>query len=107
MKELLIVETRDGADHKDPERMAELAAGMSRIGIPATLFLTENGAFAARSGHPLALDDAMSAGVRIAADTFALGERGIPAGQVRDGIIVDTVGLVVDALDRGATVMWR
>ena len=107
MKELLIVETRDGADHKDPSRMAQLAADVSRGGIPATFFLTENGVFAARAGHPLGLGEALSAGVRIAADTFALRERGIAEGQLRDGITADGVALIVDALDRGATVMWR
>lgn len=107
MKELLIVETRDAADHADPARMADLAVGMSRAGVSATLFLAENGVFAARRGHPLPLAEAMSAGIRIAADRFALDERGIRADQLRDGIEADGVGLVVDALDRGATVMWR
>ena len=106
MKELLIVETRDGADHKDAKLTAELAAEMNRAGIPATLFLAENGVFAARSGHSSGLDGALSAGVRVAADTFALRERGME-GQLLRGVTAEGVATVVDALDRGATVMWR
>jgi predicted peroxiredoxin len=107
MQELYIVETRDAVDHTEPARMAELAAGMSRIGVPATLFLAENGAFAARLGHQCPLDEALAAGVQVAVDGFALDERGIGADQLRDGISVEGVDRIVDALERGATVMWR
>lgn len=107
MKQVLIIETRDAADHTDPARMAELAAGMTQIGVPATMFLTENAVFSARSGHPCPLDAALSAGVRIAADRFALDERGIPQDQLREGVSIQDVELIVDELIDGATVMWR
>ena len=35
MRELVIIETRDAADHKDPARMADLAIGMARTGEDA------------------------------------------------------------------------
>jgi hypothetical protein len=104
MRELFIVETRDAADHKDPARMAELAAGMSRAGIPATIFLAENGAFNARG---IALDAAMSEGVRVSVDRFALTERGIRETELAQGIAVADIELVVDRLADGACVMWR
>jgi hypothetical protein len=107
MKQILIIETRDSADHKDPDRMAEFAAGMVRIGVPATIFLTENAVFSATNGAPSYLDAALSASVRIAADRFALDERGIPSDRLREGIAVADVGLIVDGLLDGATAMWR
>ena len=41
MRELLIIETRDAADHKDPARMTELAVGMTKEGVPATIFRSQ------------------------------------------------------------------
>jgi predicted peroxiredoxin len=71
------------------------------------MFLTENAVFSAREGHPCPLDAALSAGVQIAADRFALDERGIPRDQLREGISVRDIELIVDELIDGATVMWR
>jgi hypothetical protein len=106
MRELLIIETRDAADHKDAARIAELAAGMSRTGVPATIFLAENGAFNARSeiGE---LKAALAGGVRVAVDGFSLEERGIDAGSLTEGVCVADVDLIVDRLAGGDCVMWR
>ena len=107
MRQLLIVETRDGADHKDPAQMVELAIGMRRGGIPTTIFLAENGAFNARGGGHCRLKAAVAEGVLVAVDRFALEERGIESGSLTDGISVADVDLVVDGLADGACVMWR
>jgi len=107
MRQLLIVETRDAADHKDPARMVELAAGMNRGGVPTTIFLAENGAFNARDAGDRPLERAIADGVRVAVDRFALEERAIDADLLGDGIAVADVGLIVDRLADGACVMWR
>jgi len=107
MRELLIVETRDAADHKDPERMADLAIGTSKAGIPTTIFLAENGAFNARANGESRLGAAVSKGVRVAVDRFALTERAIDEAALMDGISVGDIDLVVDRLADGACVMWR
>ena len=107
MNELLIIETRDAADHKDPARMAELAAGMSRAGVTTTIFLAENGAFNARGESEMRLASAMSDGVRVAVDRFALKERGIDEDSLKEGISADDIEFVVDRLAAGACVMWR
>jgi len=104
MRELLIIETRDAGDHKDPERVAALAAGMRRAGITTTIFLAENGAFNSR-GNGLAA--AISEGVQVAVDRFALDERAIDQSQLTTGISVADIELVVDRLADGACVMWR
>ena len=104
MRELLIIETRDGGDHKDPDRIAALATGMRRAGITTTIFLAENGAFNAR-GNGLA--GAMADGVQVAVDRFALDERAIPETKLTKGISVANIELVVDRLADGACVMWR
>lgn len=107
MRELLIIETRDAADHKDPARMTELAIGMASAGVPATILLAENGVFAARPTADDDIDQAIARGVRIAADEFALEERGIDCTSLRAGVSVETVDLVVEHLTGGSCVMWR
>ena len=106
MRELLIIETRDAADHKDPARMADLAVGMVRTGVPTTIFLAENGAFNARGGA-MSLDSVIAEGVRVVVDRFALDERAISEAALAGGIVVGDVGLVVDHLVSGASMMWR
>ena len=106
MRELVIIETRDAADHKDPARMADLAIGMARTGVPTTIFLAENGAFNARGGG-LRLDAAITGGVRVAVDRFALDERAIDPAALTAGIVVADVDLLVDRLADGACLMWR
>ena len=107
MRELLIIETRDAADHKDPERMADLAIGMSKTGVPTTIFLAENGAFNARANAKSRFEAAISKGVQIAVDRFALDERAIDEAALVKGVSVETIELVVDRLADGACVVWR
>jgi hypothetical protein len=49
----------------------------------------------------------MKAGAAIAADSFALKERGIAADELRQGVSVADVGLIVDGLAAGCNVIWR
>jgi len=107
MREMMIVETRDAAEHRGPARSAELAIGMHHEGVPATIFLAENAVFAARRGSESPLDGAIAKGVAVAADSFALKERGIAPHELRKGVAVSDVGLIVDKLVRGSSVMWR
>lgn len=106
MRELLIIESRDAADHKDPAHMAELAAGMSRAGVPTSIFLVDNGAFNAR-GTDSRLAAAMAHGVQVAVDRLAMEERGIEERALSEGISVGDIEMIVDRLAGGACVMWR
>ena len=106
MKEFLIVETRDAADQRGPERMARLAAGLSRGGVKATILLAENGVFSARRGGD-GLAAAMRDGVAVAVDRFALEERAVRSESLAEGVAAATVDLVVDRLAAGACVIWR
>ena len=107
MRALLIVETRDCAEHRGPGHMAELAAGMVKAGVPATIFITENAVFGGRSGSESPFKKAVSGGVSVSADRFALDERAIPADDLQSGIQPADVDVIVDHLAAGACVMWR
>lgn len=107
MRKLLIVETRDAVDHNGPAGMAMLAQSMASNDVPTTIFLTENGAFNARRGQPSPLDQAISHGVEVLVDGTALSERAIFAGELREGVRVGEIDLVVDHLISGSRILWR
>lgn len=107
MKELLIVETRDSAEHRDTENMAQLAAGLSRRGVKVSILLAENGAFSARRCGDGGLAAAMREGVAVAVDRFALEERAIRLEDLNEGIAAADIDHVVDRLAAGASVIWR
>jgi hypothetical protein len=107
MNHCLIVETRDPVDHRDVDRMAELALGLHRQGCRTAVLLAENGVFGARPGVTPALRPLLDAGVAVSADRFALEERGIGDGELIGGIELCEIGIVVDWLVGGASVLWR
>ena len=107
MRALLIVETRDPAEHRGPGQMAELAAGMVKTGVPATIFITENAVFGGRQGSEGPFKAAMAGGVSVMADKFALDERAIRADELHKGIRPAGVDAIVDHLEAGDCVIWR
>ena len=107
MRALLIVETRDCAEHRGPGQMAELAAGLVKAGVSATIFITENAVFGGRQGSDSPFKKAAVGGVSVVADKFALDERAIRADGLHSGIQPAEVDVIVDHLAAGACVMWR
>jgi predicted peroxiredoxin len=107
MRELLIVETRDADEHRGPERMVDLAAGMVSSGVPSTIFLTENAAFAARRRPEGLAASAIAAGVSVAVDHFALQERAITETELESGVDPSSIDMVIEHLSRGNCVLWR
>ncbi len=108
MKHMLIVETRDPFETREVQSNADLLVRMRQTGVPCTLMLTENGVLAARSSAKASFLPLLTeAGVEVAADRFALAERGISETEVADGIQCSDLTAVVDGLAAGATVLWR
>lgn len=107
MREFLIIETRDAVDHLDAARTLDLACGLSRTGSPATVLLTENGAFNARRSSEYSVRKALEDGVSICVDSFALNERGIGDDELKSGISLSNMEAVVDHLLDGSQVIWR
>ena len=107
MRHLLIIETRDAAEHHGPADSAGLARAMTRAGVPSTIFLTENGAFNASRGGPCPFDAAIPEGVEVQVDGSALSERAIALDALSAGIGVADIAIIVDHLINGSQVMWR
>jgi hypothetical protein len=107
MKQCMIVETRDPIGHLDFDWMAELALGMRREGVNVAMLLTENAAFGGRGNIAPCLQRLVADGIPVLADRFALEERGIAQSALMSGVEPCEIGVVVDWLEAGASVLWR
>jgi hypothetical protein len=107
VKDLMIVETRDPLAHADVDWMGRLALAIHGNGSPTTIFLADNSVLGARRGVPSVIADWVHAGVSVAADRFALLERGISEAELMPGVALAELDLVLERLIGGAWVIWR
>jgi sulfur transfer complex TusBCD TusB component (DsrH family) len=109
MARYLLIESRDPHTHGDVAYLYDLAHGLLREGHEVTLYLVQNGVFAARhSPRAARLYDIARAGVRVVADDFSLRERGIGAETLAANIRPASIDLVVDLLaDKATRAMWH
>lgn len=107
MKQYLLIESRDPVDHREVERMAEVAMGLADAGHQTTMFLIDNAVFAARPGVAPHLEALASRGVSIWLDERSLSERGMAGTPFAPGMEAIGVDVVVDALLAGTITLWR
>lgn len=104
----LLIASRDPYTHALARRCFELAAQLAGEGRSVTLFLVQNGVLPARpSGGARRLTELARQGVRVLADDFSLRERGIEPRALAAGVQPASLDAVVDALERGARVLWH
>lgn len=108
MKDIMVVETRDLIEIRDVEWGAGLLADLQASGSATCMMLAENGVFAARKMALAAcLIPLIGGGVTVLADRFALRERGIAETDLVPGVAPADLGVVIDWLEAGASVLWR
>jgi sulfur relay (sulfurtransferase) complex TusBCD TusD component (DsrE family) len=106
MASYLLIESRDPFESNDVAYYYDLARGLVHAGNEVTLFLVQNGVLAARrAAQAPALEALVKGGVKVLADDFALGERGIK--KLRDGVQTATIDVVVDHLEAGHKTLWH
>ena len=106
MAEYLLIESRDPFESNDVGYYYDLARGLAEAGEKVTLFLVQNGVFAARpSAKAPQLRVLVGSGVKILADDFALKERGIT--KLLDGVQIAPIEIVVDHLEAGHKTLWH
>jgi sulfur transfer complex TusBCD TusB component (DsrH family) len=97
MTKYLFIESRDPFESRDTPFVAETATTLKQRGHDVTLFLLQNGVFAARNSvHSLA--KVADAGVTVLADNFSLKERGIETLELARGIQEAPIERLVEAL---------
>ena len=108
MSRYLLIESRDPFESRDAERLGELAAGLVREGHAVTLFLVQNGVFAARiAARAGALSTALPAGVTVLADDFSLRERGVLAERLAPAVAPASLDVVIEHLEQGGKALWH
>jgi sulfur relay (sulfurtransferase) complex TusBCD TusD component (DsrE family) len=104
----LLIASRDPYTHEAARRCYELAAQLADEGCRVTLFLVQNGVLTARpSSSARKLTELARQGVRVLADDLSLRERGIERRALAAGVAPAALDTVVDALERGARVLWH
>jgi predicted peroxiredoxin len=108
MSKYMLIESRDPFDSNDVAFSYELAAGMAKAGHEVMLFLVQNGVLPARSGAKAdGLAAVMKAGVKVLADEFSLGERGIEPSRLAAGVEPAPLDVAVDHLAAGHKTLWH
>ncbi len=108
MTAYLMIGSRDPFESKDVTQLYAMAAALSREGNKVTLFLVQDGVFAARdSACSAALSAVAADGVEILADAFSLTERGISPAGVTDGVSPAPLDTVVERLADGCKTIWN
>jgi hypothetical protein len=102
MARYLLIESRDPFETGDVHHFYDLAAGLARAANRVTVYLTDNGVFAARAGeHTFWFAALARVGVEVLADGGSLRERGIAATRLVPGVTPTAVGTAIDRLAEG------
>ncbi len=106
----LLIESRDPFEFQDVQQFYDLAHQLSQSGHQVTMYLVQDGVFAARSGAKTGkFGDLAKAGkIKILADDFSLEERGILQDSMASGIQPSNIDHLVDLmLDGSPKTIWH
>jgi predicted peroxiredoxin len=107
MAKYLLIESRDPQEASAVAEYADLAKDLRAQGNEVTLFLIQNGVFAARKGFAGSRVGGL-AGVHVLADDFSLRQRGIEPGEVAAEVKIGGMSQLVDALvEPDVRAMWH
>ena len=107
MTEYVLIESRDPFESRDTEFVEQTAIALKERGHTVTMFLVQNGVFAARKDTGR-LRRLAEAGVILLADDLSLHERGIRAEELAQGIEESGIDRLVDAITEANTkAIWH
>jgi predicted peroxiredoxin len=107
MTTYVLIESRDPFESRDTEFVEQTALAIKERGHTVTVFLVQNGVFAARK-RTARLRRLAEAGVTLLADDFSLRERGITAGEISMDIQAAGIDRLVDAIAQPNTkAIWH
>jgi sulfur relay (sulfurtransferase) DsrF/TusC family protein len=109
MSNYIFIETRDPFESRDVRFVEENALALRNRGHSVTVFLIQNGVFAARK-QCMATDltRLSEAGVTLLADDFSLAERGIGKSDIAPEIQPASIeALVTSLVQENTKAMWH
>jgi predicted peroxiredoxin len=109
MSRYLFIESRDPFESRDVQFVVETATTLKRSGNDVTVFLVQNGVLAARADASIShLPMLVEEGIRLLADDFSLGERGIGVSELTAGVKESGIDTLVDMLTQeGTRAIWH
>jgi sulfur relay (sulfurtransferase) complex TusBCD TusD component (DsrE family) len=106
MATYLLIGTRDPFESKGVDGFFDLAAGLAREGHRVTVFLVQDGVFAARPSRASErLGMLQAASVEVLADDFSLRERGIE--RLTPGVRPAPLDTVIERMEAGCKSLWH
>jgi len=107
MSRYVFIESRDPFESRDTRFIEETAVEVKERGHEVTIFLVQNGVFAARTSARR-LGRLTDAGVTLRADDVSLRERGIKPADLAPGIREAGIEALVDAIVQENTkALWH
>jgi predicted peroxiredoxin len=107
MTAYVFIESRDPFESRDTTFVEQTATAVRERGHAVTVFLVQNGVFAARKNISR-LTRLAEAGVTLIADDLSLRERGIQREELADGIREAGIDSLVDVIGRANTkAIWH
>ena len=107
MTAYVLIESRDPFESRDTQFVEQTAIAIKERGHAVTVFLVQNGVFAARKNAGQ-LRRLREAGVTLLADDLSLRERGIKAEELAQGIQESGIDRLVDAIAQANTkAIWH
>lgn len=107
MSRYVFIESRDPFESRDTRFIEETAVEAKERGHEVTVFLVQNGVFAARTSARK-LGRLADAGVTVLADDLSLRERGIKLAELAPGIREAGIEALVDAIVQENTkALWH
>lgn len=107
MSRYVFIESRDPFESRDTRFIEETAVEAKERGHEVTVFLVQNGVFAARTSARK-LGRLADAGVTVLADDLSLRERGIKPAELAPGIREAGIEVLVDAIVQENTkALWH
>lgn len=102
MTKYVLIESRDPFESRDTEFVEQTALAIRERGHPVTVFLVQNGVFAARNNDG-GLRRLAAAGVILLADDLSLRERGVTTEELAQGIQASGIDKLVDTITQANT----
>jgi len=107
MGSYLLFESQEPFESAEVPRHYELAAGLKARGNQVTVFLVQNGVFAARRRvYSDGIRRLIEAGVDVLADDFSVKERGLAASRLAAGVRVASLDAALEQFAEGRTALW-
>ena len=103
----LIIVSEDPLETPATQRVGDLALQLKQRGHGVEIFLVQNGVFASRaSASNETLAPLFAANVEVNADEFSMRERGIEVNELREGVTMAPIDLIVHRLAAGWHTLW-